>query len=311
MGEGAGRDITEDDRFVVDGLEFVPSWSRPSVPGSLTLLKGAHMVPVYEELLAPYPNPRVVELGISQGGSVALLALLTRPTKLVAVELSAQPIAPLVDALRERGLDQTVKPYFGVDQADKDRLHEILDAEFADAPLDVVIDDASHCYEPTVASFEALFPRLRPGGVYVIEDWTGTDQMGSHMVEVLRDPGAEQFDTVTQHLTDSMNAVLADPDSPQRAALLATLRAGDGLADAEPHLPPSAAPAPSPPSPPVSRLALELALARAVSGSAVVDVHLDENWIVVHRGPAELDPRTFRIGDLYPDHFGLLTPVNR
>ena len=39
------------------------------------------------------------------------------------------------------------------------------------APLDLVIDDASHLYGPTKASFEALFPLLREGGVYVIEDW--------------------------------------------------------------------------------------------------------------------------------------------
>jgi hypothetical protein len=34
-----------------------------------------------------------------------------------------------------------------------------------------VIDDASHIYEPTRASFETLFPYLRPGGLYIIEDW--------------------------------------------------------------------------------------------------------------------------------------------
>ena len=40
-----------------------------------------------------------------------------------------------------------------------------------DAPLDLVVDDCSHLYEPTRASFNELFPRLRPGGLYVIEDW--------------------------------------------------------------------------------------------------------------------------------------------
>jgi hypothetical protein len=37
--------------------------------------------------------------------------------------------------------------------------------------LDLVIDDASHLYEPTRASFECLFPLLPPGGLYIIEDW--------------------------------------------------------------------------------------------------------------------------------------------
>jgi hypothetical protein len=34
-----------------------------------------------------------------------------------------------------------------------------------------VIDDASHFDAPTRASFQAIFPLMRPGGVYVIEDW--------------------------------------------------------------------------------------------------------------------------------------------
>ena len=33
------------------------------------------------------------------------------------------------------------------------------------------MDDASHTYEETKASFEFLFPLLRPGGIYVMEDW--------------------------------------------------------------------------------------------------------------------------------------------
>ena len=38
--------------------------------------------------------------------------------------------------------------------------------------LDLVVDDASHAYEETKTSFEVLFPLLRPGGIYVIEDWS-------------------------------------------------------------------------------------------------------------------------------------------
>jgi hypothetical protein len=34
-----------------------------------------------------------------------------------------------------------------------------------------VIDDASHEYGLSRASFEIVFPRLRTGGLYVIEDW--------------------------------------------------------------------------------------------------------------------------------------------
>ncbi|MEV7009989.1 class I SAM-dependent methyltransferase [Streptosporangium sp. NPDC051022] len=37
-------------------------------------------------------------------------------------------------------------------------------------PLDIVIDDGSHVNEHVLTSFRALFPHVRPGGLYVIED---------------------------------------------------------------------------------------------------------------------------------------------
>lgn len=37
-------------------------------------------------------------------------------------------------------------------------------------PLDIIIDDASHMNGLTIESFKILFPHLKPGGIYVIED---------------------------------------------------------------------------------------------------------------------------------------------
>jgi hypothetical protein len=36
--------------------------------------------------------------------------------------------------------------------------------------FDIVIDDASHCSELTIATFAAVWPLVRPGGFYVCED---------------------------------------------------------------------------------------------------------------------------------------------
>lgn len=74
---------------------------------------------------------------------------------------------------------------FGIDLADKSGLEEdrirILrgdqkDAAFLDrvvaetGPLDIVVDDGSHRNADVIASFEALFPRLKEGGIYAVED---------------------------------------------------------------------------------------------------------------------------------------------
>ena len=64
-----------------------------------------------------------------------------------------------------------VHAYYGVDQGDAATLRRIVADEFGGEPLDLVIDDASHLLDPTRSSFNVLFPLLRPGGVYVIEDW--------------------------------------------------------------------------------------------------------------------------------------------
>lgn len=271
MGLGAGQGIEEADQFELDGVLFVPSWGRRSEPGALVLLKAAGMVPLYRELLAPLLHPRMVELGISQGGSVALLALLARPAKFVAVELDPTPIEPLLAVLEDKQLGETVKPYFGVDQGDRKRLAEIIAAEFGDDQLDLVVDDASHRYEPTVASFEVLFPRLAPGGIYVIEDWTCQD--------------------VTAEM--QARALLANPDSPASQRFLERVVERMTGELPAPH--------------PISRLALELALAVGRSDGAVAEVRLDENWIVVRRGDRPLEPG-FQLADLYQDHFRQLGP---
>jgi SAM-dependent methyltransferase len=132
------------------------------------------MVKAYQAFWASRPDfdpDRVLELGIWDGGSVAFWFEILQPRKHVGIDRGSLGQGPLLDGyLDSRGLRDRVAVYWDVDQADRGRLAEIAEREF-DAPLDLVIDDASHRYAPTRESFEVLFPRLRPGGLYVIEDW--------------------------------------------------------------------------------------------------------------------------------------------
>jgi SAM-dependent methyltransferase len=113
----------------------------------------------------------VFELGLWDGGSLAFWFELFQPRKHVGIDLSRREDSDYFRRyVASRGLEQRITTYWGVDQADSERVRRIVGDEFA-APLDLVIDDASHMYRPTKASFEALFPCLRPGGLYIIEDW--------------------------------------------------------------------------------------------------------------------------------------------
>jgi len=135
------------------------------------LMKSRGMVDWYEALFAADPPRRVLEIGIFKGGSVVLFSELWRPERLVAVDIAAQPIPALAEYIRRCGLAESVRPVFGVDQADAAAMRSVIAREFGAAPLDLVVDDGCHWFEETRAAFETVFPFLRPGGVYVIEDW--------------------------------------------------------------------------------------------------------------------------------------------
>jgi hypothetical protein len=140
-------------------------------PDELPLMKVRPSVERYVDLIATLRPRRVVELGIFYGGSVAFLTLLSKPDRYVATDIR-RSASPQFEAWLKSHKD-VVRPYYGVDQSDVAALRTIMAEEFAGEPLDLVVDDASHLLGPTRTSFNTLFPLLRPGGVYVIEDWAG------------------------------------------------------------------------------------------------------------------------------------------
>jgi hypothetical protein len=72
-----------------------------------------------------------------------------------------------IDIMEKRlPLDPRVKVFRG-SQDDTTFLKQVCDER---GPFDIVIDDGSHVPEQVVASFHALFPALKDGGIYVIED---------------------------------------------------------------------------------------------------------------------------------------------
>lgn len=139
---------------------------------SLVLAKNRSMLERFEQLSRDHgPWRHIVDLGIYKGGSTAFLALAFEPERVSAFDWEAQPVEALEQVLDDRGLRDTVATFYGVDQADGDTLRTAVRQHHGEAALDCVIDDASHLYRQTRSSFETLFPLLRPGGVYVIEDW--------------------------------------------------------------------------------------------------------------------------------------------
>lgn len=165
-----------DDRVVLDDV-VLRLQDAPTSPDreerSIAFFKTKRFVDEYRRFFAARPDfvpRRIFELGIWDGGSLVFWNEIFRPERLVAVDLADRADDTLFETyVASRGAGGRIETHWRTDQRDVARLRELA-AGFGH-PLDLVVDDASHVYAPTRTSFETLFPFLRPGGIFVIEDW--------------------------------------------------------------------------------------------------------------------------------------------
>ena len=130
-------------------------WDQLAAFGFETDKGSAHSyIPWYEEALASYRDHpiRLLEVGVMQGYSLMLwAAYFLRSSDIVGVDIrppdSLSPGATVVvgDATR-------VETFGGL------------------GDFDIVIDDGSHLADDVAQTFLILRDRVRPGGIYVIED---------------------------------------------------------------------------------------------------------------------------------------------
>ncbi len=163
--------------FSVNGYRFTLDYQHGgskvrSEDHRFLMMKGLSFLKHYTSL-DPSACRRVLELGVYQGGSFVFMDQLLKPEKLSAVELNATPI-PALDAYVARSGGRC-RVHYGTSQDDTEALSRIVREDFGGA-LDLVVDDASHWYKQTRTSFETLFPMVRPGGLYIIEDWSWSFQ---------------------------------------------------------------------------------------------------------------------------------------
>lgn len=181
-------------------FEMRPNLRYPTNPDWVCLRKRPRFVQRYRQMAAEFRGGNIVEVGVDQGGSTSFLLKLFRPKKLLAVELVAEPVQSLVDFLSRHDSDDCVELCLGVDQSDRVRLNRLVEEAFDGQPLDLVIDDASHLFEPSKATFETLFPRLRQGGIYVIEDWAADHSLERRFIdELLTNPDGDLARTLQEN----------------------------------------------------------------------------------------------------------------
>jgi hypothetical protein len=145
-------------------LEAIESWVESAL-GPAPSFKGARYLREYRRLLGDEAasTRSVVELGIAEGASLLAWSRLFPNAKIIGVDRRWPQSLP--GALARLGLEERVKLVEGDHAEPASFAPQIPDG------VDLVVDDGSHLLEPTRRCFAALFPKLRPGGWYTIEDW--------------------------------------------------------------------------------------------------------------------------------------------
>jgi Methyltransferase domain len=117
------------------------------------------LIDQYERAFSRRPGLRprhLLEIGMWDGGSLAFWNEILHPEKIVGVDMNArEDSAYFRDYVQSRGLESKLRSHWGIDQADERALLRIVEQEFGGA-LDMVMDDASHIYEPTLRAFKSF-----------------------------------------------------------------------------------------------------------------------------------------------------------
>lgn len=122
--------------------------------------KWLHYFDIYERHFAPYRHkaPTVLEIGIFHGGSLQMWReYFGRRATIIAIDIDE----------RTKGLEEPGVTIEIGDQGDEAFLRSVAERY---GPFDIVIDDGSHRFEHQITSIETLWPSVKDGGVYLVED---------------------------------------------------------------------------------------------------------------------------------------------
>lgn len=147
----------------------------------------------YDEILAPYRETAtaVLEIGILGGGSLRAW----RDWFAAAWVYGVDHHADLVDEHRVAS--------FRADSTDPGQMAAVAPG----VEFDVVVDDGCHWFPEQRATWENLWPRVKPGGVYVVED-----VQNDNWIEEFRNLGFEIHDRRgVKYRADDVLAVMRKP----------------------------------------------------------------------------------------------------
>lgn len=122
--------------------------------------KWLHYFEIYHRHFSPFRGKEVtvVEFGVSHGGSLQMWKrYFGRRARIIGVDID-----PRCAALSERQVQIVIG-----DQDDRAFLRRLRDEV---GQIDVLVDDGGHTMSQQIATFEEMWPAVRDGGLYLVED---------------------------------------------------------------------------------------------------------------------------------------------
>jgi hypothetical protein len=157
--------------------------------------KWLHYFDIYERHLERFrgKSPVMIEIGVKGGGSLAMWKAFFGPgCKIIGIDIDPECSAHE---------DEDIEVFIG-SQDDP----SVIDRIFSRYPtIDIVLDDGSHRMNHMIASFELMYSRLQPNGVYIVED-THTCYWKRYGGGLGREGSFMEF---VKHKLDEINAVHA------------------------------------------------------------------------------------------------------
>lgn len=138
----------------------------------------------------------LLEIGVNKGGSIAVWEAYFPNATLLATDVNPKCLI--------RNTERTTVTL--VDQFEPDQLRTYADAN---GPFDVVIDDGSHYSSHQILTLETLWPYMKPGGIFIIED-----TMTSYVEKYVRAEGPGfPFVEYCKGLIDTSHQMIEDRDA--------------------------------------------------------------------------------------------------
>jgi SAM-dependent methyltransferase len=99
----------------------------------------------------------VLEFGVSEGKSLLTWRDYFLRSRIIGVDINP-------DAIQFRS------ERIEIEIGDQSNIADLLRIARQFGPFDIILDDASHKWDHQILSLQQMFPYLRPGGFYVVED---------------------------------------------------------------------------------------------------------------------------------------------